>query len=121
VRTNHARAMPVSAGRNPGTKIAGFVYVTPRPLSLPKHNAPLSAALSSAARHRGHLPLNAGMTSSPAQGPVRSTMVSPSSVAVSSPDWSASAIAAMISSDWEGVRNRCLTAAGRGTASRAAE
>jgi hypothetical protein len=66
------------------------------------------------------MPLNAGMASSPAHDPVRATMASPSSAAVSSPARSASAIATMISSVCPGVRNGCRIPARGGIAPRAA-
>ncbi|CAM5321864.1 hypothetical protein SVIOM342S_08105 [Streptomyces violaceorubidus] len=75
-------------------KWGGRVYVTLRPRFGPKERAPHWPARCMTWRQRGHMVWKAGMTRSPAQGPVRATTSSPSSSTVRKAPSSASAIAA---------------------------
>src|SRR5262249_27005914 len=102
-RTSSPDAAAPSAGSNPGSQADGDVYVTRRPRNGPKHSTPRRAATAIACRQPGHQPPNAGITGSDAHGPVAATTAASSSSTVRSRSRNASPIAAITSSDWEGV------------------
>lgn len=115
-----SRRVPGAASGPPGT---GRVYVALRPRFGPKHSVPAQPARCITWRQRGHRSWNAGITRSPAQGPVRATTSSDSSSRVRNLPSSASPIAA---TTWPACSSVSRTPGGNGlgpvgTAVKAAE